>query len=186
MQGICACLRCAKKNENNIYTFLYMKQILRLLSCLLFFVGFAGKATAATAEEARYLVLTLADGTFREFQLSEKPVMAFDSNKLTVSTDATSAEFSSKEVKLFRFLAEPTAIERVEAGRGVVVRHTDNTTVSLAGVSNAAVSLYDAAGNLVSRQLPADGRVDVSLQTLTPGVYVLQYEKNSSIKIIKK
>ncbi len=170
-----------------IFQYPPMIKLLRLLAVALFAAAtLPATALAAATEKAAFLVLTLADGSLREFELADKPTVTFNTENLVLDAANAHAEFPRGEVKSFHFSAVPLGIEKTEGAAATTLRYVDNATVQLGGLRADRVRLYDATGRLLAERETTAGRAEISLQTLPAGTYILHYDKNSSIKLIKK
>lgn len=135
-----------------------------------------GASLIQAGETETALQLSLKDGSRQTYVLSEKPVITFGTDNLTITTPEASASCLRSEVESFRFVAKPISGITVASTGNSIFRY-DGNTVEVAG---SLIRLHDTAGRLV-----ATGMERVSLENLASGIYIATFE-NQSVKIIKK
>lgn len=163
------------------------KGMLRTLLLALLLLAMPAESVRAQTDAPVYLVVSLAGGDCYEYELAERPVVAFLGEKFRVSSGQMEQEFAAADVAGFHFSLQATGIDRAAAGRVVNFRFTDGGSVALDGLPQGGVRLFDTSGRLL-RSVPVEaGSATVGLDGLAPGIYVLAPEGvPAAIKISKK
>lgn len=159
--------------------------MLRTLLLLLLAALPAGTVRAQT-DAPVYLVVSMANGDLHEYELAQKPAVAFLGATLKVTSGQIEQDFPAEEVTGFHFSLTSTDINRAEGHKVVRLRFTDNDHVVLGGLPAGRVRLFSAAGRLMRTVTVSEGAATVNLSGLASGSYVLAAEGMSSIKISKK
>ena len=155
-----------KTNINHISKFIYrMKKYVFLL-----LMAVAWSAAAA----GHSLRLSLKDGTTKVFNLSEKPVITFSGEDMTITTPAVSSTCARSEVASISF-GDATAV--LDAVADETVYSYDGRVFSCPGHD---IVVYALNGNKV-----ATGHDEVSLEALQSAVYIVTVN-NQTFKVIKK
>lgn len=120
------------------------------------------------------LRLSLKDGTTKVFNLSDKPVVTFSGEDMTITTPTVTSSCARSEVASITF-GEATAV--IDAVADETVYSYDGRIFSCPGYD---IAVYALNGNKV-----AAGHDEVSLEALQPAVYIIT-ANNQSFKVIKK
>lgn len=183
----------ALRGEIILYTMVTFKfhqtltrSVLRMCVSLLLVIMSGGAARAQT-DAPVYLVVALTDGNHYEYELSEKPVVAFLDDTFKLTSGQIEQEFVATEVADFHFASERTGIDRAEGSNAVTFRFTDNDRIVLGGLQTGTVRLYSTSGQLLrTAGVATEGVATLSLDGLTTGVYVLSAEGMPAMKISRK
>lgn len=120
------------------------------------------------------LQITLLGGDTETFVLSEKPVVTFSGENMTVTSPLLSSTYLRADVQNMTFV-EAAGVKALP-GHDTVYRFAGN----IFSCEGALIRVFSTAGAQV-----AAGTGSVSLQELPAGVYVIN-ANNKSIKVIKK
>lgn len=131
---------------------------------------------AMTSQAAVSLRLDMADGTSRTFLLSEKPVINFPGEEMTVATSDASFSCLRADVENMVFVDDTSAVNKIEAGDGELFSFI-NGVVDCPG---ADITIYDLGGAVCS-----SGRDSLSIDNLKAGIYIVKTNQHC-VKIIKK
>lgn len=154
-----------------------MKKVLLLL--MLTAVGMTG------LKAQNSLTVTLADGTQHVYQLSERPEMLWEGDNIIISTATTELKVPRTDLKGFS-VHESAAIEAFKNG-GSRVTISDDGQLQAEGLkAGSKLSIYDAAGHLLSQQtIAANGRATVNLSHRPKGSYLVKIDHQPTLKIMK-
>lgn len=147
------------------------KDLLRLLlACGLMMSPLLGHAYA----EPKVVVSTTAGASY-EFYISDNPQITYQDNLLVIKNDkALSVSIEAADVSEFKFYSsDATAIEGVEAGRGIgsmMSGLTSGTKVNVIALDGKTVQSI-SVGN--------DGKAELDFNSLPKGVYVVKTPKGS-------
>ena len=150
---------------------------LRLFSFLLLAVS----VLPSFADDAK-VVFKLKAGGETIIELKLNPVITFTSTDLVVTSDITTISIPLDNMDYYTFTNGSTGIESVSVAPQYINGH-----VVFSGLrQGASVAVHTIDGKLIT-QLPADasGSVDVSLDSLPKGIYIIG-TPDSRIKIINK
>lgn len=146
-----------------------MKKYLIMLAAGLIFGILEGEA-------AVQLKLSLTDGSSKTFLLSEKPVIAFPGEQMTVTTPEVSFECDRTDVANMEFTEAPEAgIKDVQAAENLFSYLND-----MIECPGSTIEVYDLGG-----MLRASGREVLSTSALASGIYIVRTNQHV-VKIVKK
>ncbi|MGM9853036.1 MAG: T9SS type A sorting domain-containing protein [Muribaculaceae bacterium] len=120
------------------------------------------------------LRLSLKDGTTKVFNLSDKPVVTFSGEDMTIETADVTSTCARSEVASMTF-GEAAAV--IDAVADETVYSYDGRVFSCPGHD---IVIYALNGNKI-----VTGHDEVSLEALQAGVYIIT-ANNQSFKVIKK
>lgn len=154
-----------------------MKKVLLLL--MLTAVGMTG------LKAQNSLTVTLADGTQHVYQLSERPEMLWEGDNIIISTATTELKVPRTDLKGFS-VHESAAIEAFKNGGSRVTISGDGQLLAEGLKAGSKLSVYDAAGHLLSQQtIAANGRATVNLSHRPKGSYLVKIDHQPTLKIMK-
>ena len=131
------------------------------------------------------LTVTLADGTQRVFQLSERPELLWEGDNIIISTATTELAIPRTNFKGFN-VNDASAIETVKNGGSRVTVDADGKLRAEGLKVGSTIRVYDAAGRQVSQQtVSADGCAIVNLSKQPTGTYIVKIDNQSTLKILK-
>lgn len=143
------------------------------------------------AQEKKVFSVLMKDGTSVCFYLSEQPLVTFVDDAVKIESASEEALVKRSLVERFEFLAEmPTVIEDVEADNDAGIREgfelTGNAVVVNGLAAGCKVQLFSVDGKAMMFAVAAeDGNVTLSLDALSQGVYLVNYNE-TTIKFIKR
>lgn len=143
-----------------------------------------GMACYGEVYSATTLVITLTDATTATYDVAKKPTISFDDVHMVVTSDAVETKYLRSNIENFYFLAEVEGIHQVDGASNFGFRFVDGEHVQLSGIAAQHVTLYSISGQVVSSADPTDDKIEISLQGLPSGTYVLKVADHS-IKITK-
>ena len=154
-----------------------MKKVLLLL--MLTAVGMTG------LKAQNSLTVTLADGTQHVYQLSECPEMLWEGDNIIISTATMELTVPRTEFKGFS-VHESSAVEAFKKGGSRVTISGDGQLHAEGLKAGSMLSVYDAAGHLLSQQtVAANGRATVNLSHQTKGSYLVKIDHQPTLKMMK-
>ena len=170
-----------------------LKTILLLLTVLVLSVG---SLNVHAASKPYCLVVYTADGSSTAFALAHHPKTTLYTRSFRVTSDIADVEFNATDVLRFTLEAIQGVVTPVEQLHAEAATADGNDrpqlsltpgSISLNGlVPNSRVSIYDSGGHLTqSADANADGSLQLSMESLSTGVYIVRTEK-TSFKIIRK
>lgn len=144
------------------------------------------------AQKKNVLGVFMNDGTAVCFYLSEQPLVTFVDDNVKIVSASEEAMIKRSLVKRFEFLdAIPAGIEDVieEENNGSVRENVEFTaeTIHVSGLgAGRKVQVFSLNGILLMTGVAGnDGNVTFSLDSLSPGIYVINYNE-TTIKFIKR
>lgn len=161
-----------------------MKKLLLLL------ILFSFSATMF-ADGKDVLSVLMKDGTSVYFLLAEKPLITFRNDEVKIASESDEAVIKRTSVERFEFVAEiPAGIEDVKELEEDAVRENFELTgdaICITGLNaGCKVQLFSINGQtLMSDIAGEEGRVVFSLEALSPGIYLVNYNE-TTIKFIKR
>lgn len=134
---------------------------------------------AQAGNEGHAIIVEQNDGTLREFNFSDKPVVLFDNGSLTIKTSSLSVFDFSKVSQVF-FSAVPSTDIKLPKE---TFHFTDNGDFIS---SDSHVSVYTLNGMKVPLEVRSVGDgSSFSFSSLPSGIYIIRLN-NKSFKIRKK
>lgn len=155
-----------------------------LAACALSSIGAAGRTTVTVQS---------TDGTpDQTFDLTEKTRIGFsmDNSALAITgTDSGTASFSLKNIRVIKFSTDLSGIDNVTEEDVPSISLLNNPVgdvMRFAGANGTQyrASIYSLQGACLQRIEAWQGE-DIDVSTLSPGLYIFQFD-NNSIKFIKK
>lgn len=142
---------------------------------LLVAVGLMALPLMANADDTRFIITT-NDGTVAEFYLDDDPVITYQDNLLVAVSNKQEISVSAENVVSFVFSSEkPNSIANLQGNsrfNGLV--------------PGTAVQVFTIDGKLVTNTtVSEDGKVDINLNSLPEGIFVIK-TANISFKIMNK
>lgn len=135
------------------------------------------------------LVVETKSGTTYEVSLRKKPQVKMGEKELSiVCGDKVTGYIYEEVTKIYFKPYDPTGIATMEDERVIRIVYVDQSEVVVAGVESAdMVNLYGLDGRRVAAEPVAeDGVLKLSLQSLTPGTYILNIGNKQSFKLLKR
>lgn len=145
-----------------------------------------GILTAADTSGYTVLVVQLKDGKYDVYQLDTKPVMTYEGSQMVLKTDLMEAQYERSAVRNINFGDEATGV--VSAKKETFKFAFSGNEVRIEGLApNGVVRVSDMGGRLVATARPtADGTVRVPLGGFGNGTYVINIDRQKTIKVIKR
>lgn len=152
-----------------------MKRILSILAFISFLL-----LPARASEKVNFLVVSLADGTYANFALAEKPTVGYAANTLHITATEQTVDINVADVQKFEFRSEPaTAVDHLRLNGGTADGKACFTNLK----PGTKVSVVTANGQQVaSEKADENGIAAVDLSVLPAGVYIVS-TPTTSIKI---
>ena len=146
-------------------------------------------ADEQTDDTDSYFVAWLNNGEKHYYALSEKPKVMMADGQFTLTTISTTVTYAVSTVQKFTLAVneDTEGIKEIaaEPAKATMERHADRVVITGAK-ANSPVYVYGMGGRVVERLLTdANGRAEVSLEALAPGIYIVNTE-SVTIKIAKK
>ena len=137
------------------------------------------------AEPESQLITLSADGTETIYVLSEVQKIVLENNTMTVNLKSGSDAADITCVRFF--LSDQSGIENPKLGLSVFVfPNPVQTNLTVSGTDkNVKINLYDLSGKLLQSISAQDNSTDISVSSLSSGLYLLQVGKQV-IKFIKQ
>ena len=155
-----------------------MKKFLVAIAALLF-VGVSLVSAQTT------LTIHQKDGEKFSFGFSEKPVVSFTDNDLTVKTSNNEVTCALTNVAKFTFDTDETAVAEVKADAEPSISLDEYTVMITGAKADTNVALTGADGKVLqSYKIGEDGSVSFSIAELPAGTYIISTSK-LAIKILK-
>lgn len=148
---------------------------------MLLLVGALGASAQQQQKDAMVVETTAGEKVL--FFFEEKPEMAFAGDVAEITTTTDKVQYPLEEVKRIYF-DEKSGIAQTEADETRF--YFDGNTLRVEGLEvGEQIGLYAVGGALLrSAKADADGRVDLSTESLSTGVYIVK-TKSISYKIVK-
>lgn len=144
----------------------------------------AQKAIAQSAEY-RCVVIETKDGERMEYLLSDNPRIMHRNAMVELTSNTVSVEFPSSNVSKVYISTTTTAVEKIKAAEGEIRMYQDVIVMKGFG-ANEPVALYGTNGTQLWQQsTDGNGQLVVSLNSLSPGIYIFK-TNHQSFKIIRK
>ena len=148
--------------------------------------------SASKKEAVTYLVLTQNDGTVNTFSLNETPVINYAGDSLIVTCGGNQLKTTLEGLRDYSFTTKliKTGIQDVPSTGSTTSSPSSNVAFSNATISGlkagAHVRVYNINGVAVSTlTADAEGKVNVDLNNLPKGVYILN-TPTKSFKVLNK
>ena len=135
------------------------------------------------------LVVETKSGTTYEVSLRKKPQVKMGEKELSIVCGDEVTGYIYDEVEKIHFKPyDPMGIATMEDERVIRIVYVNQSEVVVAGVESAdVVGLYGLDGRRVAAEPVAeDGVLKLSLQSLTPGTYILNIGNKQSFKLLKR
>ena len=145
---------------------------------------FKYKDSGMTDEKEDFLlIMELSNGNKEVYALSDKPVVTFKGNNLSIESDKISTTYSINSIKKYYFeKGNSTEIETPSLeDSDFSFRYVDGNTIQISGANTAEV--YNLSGMNV-RESKGNGQIEISLENLPSGIYIIK-TNNKTIKIKK-
>ena len=131
------------------------------------------------------LTLTLADGTQRVFQLSERPELLWEGDQIIISTATLEIKVKKSDFKGFS-VADADAVKAVKNGGSTISVSADGQLKGMGLKKGGILSIYDTSGRqLINQRIATDGRVTVNLAAHPKGTYFVKIDHQPTLKIMK-
>ena len=151
-----------------------------------------GACLGAKSQDVSYVMrVTLTDGKVDEYLVADHPNVSVEKGVVYV-WGAVQATYKVEDVKDYTFAdASTTGIEEVasdEPKAGISVKYVDGENVIIRGISpDTPVRVYSLGGQMQNAAIThsADG-VNVSLNALPAGTYIIDMKNEKSIKVLKR
>lgn len=135
----------------------------------------------ASADEAQ-IVIKQKSGNETALKLSTNPVITFEGENMVVASDVIQISIPLGDIDDYVVHDGTTAIEPVTTQPQFTRGHVIFSGV----VAGSPVYIHTLDGKVVAKQVAdASSKVDVSLENLPKGAYIISSQKNS-IKVINK
>lgn len=128
------------------------------------------------ADTVKCLVLTESSGTVSKFALADSPIVTYEGNDLVVACNEQTLTIGLEGLKLGFGEMEATSINGIAADGSEKVRSLFSFGVAqFEGLQpGASVWVYSISGNcLETAKADDNGRVEVSLNNLPKGIYII-------------
>ena len=169
-----------------------MNKILFKLAALaaFLFMSHTMRAEEQGAKKVQYLVVLQTDGTKTEFALEDQPTLSFKDGDVVVASTNKQVTFSMQNVANYHFVTKnvTTGIQQVEN----TPQSNDEPTFSPADATVSGLKartrlmVFSINGQLIKTFTAAeDGKVNVNLTDLVPGVYIIK-TPTKSFKVMKR
>lgn len=137
----------------------------------------------AIAMAAQSQTLVLVDGDTIDFK-NKAFTITTNSNRVSFVTNDTVLTFDIRELSTLRFaLSYSTGVSELDADETAILYDEENERVVVHnGDSNATLNIFDSKGALVK----STQGCETGLQELQPGIYIISYNKELNVKILKK
>ena len=142
----------------------------------------------ADSEYSTLVVETKSGDTF-EISLRKKPIVKMGEKELSFVCGDEVTGYIYDEVEKIHFKPyDPTGIAMMEDERVIRIVYVNQSEVVVAGVESAdVVGLYGLDGRRVAAEpVTDDGVLTLSLESLTPGTYILNIGNKQSFKLLKR
>lgn len=145
-----------------------------------------GLLTAADTSEYTVLVVQMKDGKYDVYQLDTKPVMTYDGSQMVLKTGLVETRYERSAVRNINFGDETTDV--VSAKKETFKFAFSGNEVRIDGLApNGVVRVSDIGGRLVATARPtANGTVSIQLGGFGNGTYVINIDRQKTIKVIKR
>lgn len=144
--------------------------------------------SAAEAETAEVLVVTLRDGTQDQYLLREKPKISFASTTCDIQSETFSAAYDMADVKNAAFSTSVVGGVEITPDVNFRIDLSNPDEVRISGLApGSPVSIHGISGITVFHGEPdAEGCLCIRTGDFAPSIYILNAGNGKSIKIYKK
>jgi hypothetical protein len=129
------------------------------------------------------------NGSVFTFQLSEKPIITFDTKKVYISTSDFSTSYENVDSLYFNIVTEPTNVEKITntVKTKYDFKFVDGQTIIISGVSTTVrLDVYSINGiRMKTGTERSDDNVVINLSSLPRGFYIVKAD-TQSFKIFKR
>ena len=169
-----------------------MNKILFKLAALaaFLFMSHTMRAEEQGTKKVQYLVVVQTDGTQTAFALEDQPTLSFKGGDVVVASTNKQVTFSMQNVANYHFVTKnvTTGIQQVEN----TPQSNDELTFSPADATVSGLKagtrlmVFSINGQLIKTfTATEDGKVNVNLTDLVPGVYIIK-TPTKSFKVMKR
>ena len=138
-------------------------------------VGLMALPLMANADDTKFIITT-NDGTVAEFYLDDDPVITYQDNLLVAISSKQEISVSAEDVLSFVF----------NSGNGTSIANLQGSSRFNGLVPGSTVQVFAVDGKLVTTTtVSEDGKVDINLNSLPEGIFVIK-TANLSFKIMNK
>lgn len=146
---------------------------------------------SAQAEKPTYypclLVVNTVDGQTINYKFADKPVATFENEDLVLTLESTErVTYPMEQIAKLTFASDTDGIESVTTPGSSLDVTVTSTFIAIQGLNpGEEVRLFDLNGRLIAAaQSDADGAVEIAVEGLEKGVYVVATPRHS-FKFIK-
>lgn len=153
-----------------------------LLTFALFF-----SCLLAEAEDTNIILrIELKDGTTNDYIIAERPAIKFENGKAIFTCKGITTEYMETKIVRFSFLGEETGINELKAG-DTRVHYSDDKLVIEGVTEENQILIFSVDGKRQPATVNKSSKhIEVSLQGLPMGCYIINIGNKQSIKILKK
>lgn len=152
------------------------------------------QSTPAPDDIVTQLVVHLKDGTTHIYNLPDSPTASFEkAGAVTLTSKDVITEYDFAELSHFDFQTGTYggalgAIGNVEGDDAATftLTYLDANTVAVSGEGITHATLFNTSGQQVIQAKATGAYLEISLQGLPAGVYLLTTSTNKTVKIIKR
>ena len=153
-----------------------------LLTLALFF-----SCLLAEAESTNIILrIELKDGTTNDYKIAERPVVKFENGKAVFTCKDITTEYMETNIVRFSFLGEGSGINELKAGNTRV--HYSDDKLVIEGVTEVdQILVFSLDGKRQPATVNKSSKhIEVSLEGLPMGCYIINIGNKQSIKVLKK
>ena len=132
---------------------------------------------------AQAQVLTLANGDTIKFENELTITQSIYYNELNFSTGNQGYTFDIREIESLDFAATYTGIESISDNETIIAYNAkEEKVIVINGGNDGEITLFDDKGTVVKSARGSE----TSVGDLTPGLYIVSYNRKINAKILKK
>jgi len=137
-------------------------------------------------DDYNYIVLELTSGSKVIYQFAEKPKIAFENNKVIITTSRTKTAYKADDIgKVYLVIERTTGLSDKWISHGMLSVRNDIAFLQDLEPSEA-VAIYDINGRLLKKMIvQPDGTLTIILTEIPKGVSIIK-TKHQSFKFMRK
>jgi len=142
--------------------------------------------SAADTSEYSILVVQLKSGKYDVYQLDTKPKITYEGSEMVMKSGLVETRYERSQVKNLNFGDETTGINPSRTGEFGFAFSGNEALIEGIG-TNGTVRVFGIGGQLITTSRASDdGTVRLSFSNLSTGTYVIDINREKTIKIMKR
>ena len=132
------------------------------------------------------LRVQLKDGTQNEYIISDRPEVQFENSKVVFSCKNVTTEYAKDNLINFIFTSDYLSISPLQSGDTRLTIMDDGNLLVEGAKDVKSIKVYSIDGKILSvKKIYNEGSIIILLASLPKGCYIININKNQSVKVIR-